>query len=260
MEPTNHATAQASSSTRQLFSDIADKWRNIPVETPEQLAKRDEAERDAAAKQETYRRQGWFTDFLRQAGDSAKEYRFNTYEAKSPYQKRCADAVADWANGGKESLQTTRNLVLHGPVGTGKDHLAVAACRTLCLKHGVRTGFISVQDWFGRIRDAIDDNESERQIIGEAASYDLLVLSDPIPPFGNLTQHQATMFYRLVERRSSLRRAIIVTVNVATDLEAYERLGAPTWNRLIDDALMIHCNWESHRQPRQRITNVKVNQ
>lgn len=227
------------------------------METPEQLTKRDEAERDAAAKQESYRRQGWFADFLRSAGESAKEYRFSTYEAKTPYQKRCVDAVAEWSDGGKETLKTTRNLVLHGPVGTGKDHLAVAACKTLCLKHGVRPGFIAVQDWFGRIRDAMDDNESEREIIGQAASFDVLVLSDPIPPFGNLTQHQATMFYRVIERRTALRRASIVTVNVATDMEAYERLGAPTWNRIIGDALLIHCNWESHRQPRQRITNVK---
>jgi DNA replication protein DnaC len=242
--------------------DIAKLWEGTSLMTQEQIEQLAAEEKAAGERKENQKRQGNFSEFLRQCGsESAKGYTFTAYDTNgNPYQNRCKDAVLDWAQRGKESLDHSRSLILHGPVGTGKDHLAIAACRSLSLRHGYRVGFLAVQDWFGRIRDAMDDNESERSIIGEASSPDVLVISDPLPPFGNLTQHQATMFYRLVERRSSLRRHNIVTINVRDDSEAYERLGAPTWNRLIEDALMIHCNWPSHRQPRQRITNVKVAQ
>jgi len=264
---TNQETAPVSYSTPRPLSDVlseaVQRIASVPAATDKQLLERESAIKSAEERAENQKRQGVFSGFLGQCGnESAKDYTFAKYEIpeSQPYQKRCVDAIKDWAKRGKESLDHTRNLILHGPVGTGKDHLAVAACRGLCLMHGYRVGFLAVQDWFGRIRDAMDDNESERDIIREAASPDVLVISDPLPPFGNLTQHQATMFYRLVERRSSLRRHNIVTVNVRDDSEAYERLGAPTWNRLIEDSLMVHCNWASHRQPRQRISNAKGNQ
>ncbi len=252
-----HETAQDNSTGPRNVADVlAEGIARMPTRSPLTQEQIEQREAEAEQRQEVARRQGNFAHFLQQCGaEAAKNYTFKAYQVPEdvPYQQRCKDAVLEWAKGGKDTLAETRSLILHGPVGTGKDHLGIAACRGLCLTHGYKVGFLAVQDWFGRIRDAMDDNESERDILREVSAPDVLLISDPLPPFGSLTQHQATMFYRLVERRSSLRKHNIVTINVRDDDEAYERLGAPTWNRLIEDALVVHCYWPSHRQPRQRI-------
>jgi DNA replication protein DnaC len=70
---------------------------------------------------------------------------------------------------------------------------------------------------------------------------------------GALTQHQATMLYRLVDARYSKGVPTICTVNVASDAEADERMGAATWDRLCHDAWKFNCNWPTYRKPAREI-------
>jgi DNA replication protein DnaC len=143
-------------------------------------------------------------------------------------------------------------VVLYGPVGTGKDHLAFAVCRS-ALKSGKSVRWINGQNWFGIVRDAMDTDKSEASLVAELARPDLLCLSDPLPPVGALTQFQATMLYRLVDARYSRGVPTICTINVADDAEADERMGAATWDRLTHDAWKIHCNWETFRKPAREV-------
>jgi DNA replication protein DnaC len=129
--------------------------------------------------------------------------------------------------------------------------LAISICRRAIEQHGLTALRINGSDWFGDLRNAIDDENaaSEKSMLHKLGAPDLLLVSDPLPPIGNLSQHQATMLYRLVERRYFAGKITIVTVNVADDSEAESRMGVPTWDRLKHRAWVVRCYWESHRQP-----------
>lgn len=184
-------------------------------------------------------------------GDRFSMCRFSTYRAKTNYQKRVLATVENWAETLPDRKCSSESLVLYGPVGTGKDHLAFACCRMAIQRHGMTVEWINGMDWFGRIRDAIDDAKaaSEEELIRKLTVPDLLCVSDPLPPFGSLTQHQAAMLYRLVNARYAAGKLCICTVNVADDAEADSRIGAATWDRLCDSAWKVFMNWPSHRKP-----------
>ena len=140
--------------------------------------------------------------------------------------------------------------LFYGPPGTGKDHLATCIIRAACLDHGQTARFVNGVDWFGAIRDLMDDDrKSEASLLAECSRPDWLVLSDPLPPIGNLTSFQSGMLYRLVDARNYEGKPTVVTVNVADGNEATARMGAPTWDRLKEQAWIFPCAWPSFRKP-----------
>lgn len=185
-------------------------------------------------------------------GGRFKDCTFSKYETKTQSQVLAKQACEEYAASIPARIAANEGVVLFGPIGTGKDHLAFAICKCAVMGSGLSVGWINGQDWFGKTRDAMDTATSEESLIREH-NADLLVISDPVPPFGNLTQHQATMLYRLVNRRYNFGKPTIATVNVANDAEADQRIGAPTWDRLSAGAWKIFCNWPTHRVPAREI-------
>lgn len=193
-------------------------------------------------------------DLTLAAGKSYDLCRFGNYNAADAYRQQVLDAAKEWAATLPERLASRENLVLYGPVGTGKDHLAFAACRQAVIQHRKTVHWIYAQDWFGDVRDAMgDDDRTERSIIGKLTRADVLVISDPLPPFGPLSNHQATMLYRAVQARYADGGVSICTVNVKDDAEADLRMGAQSWDRLCDRAWKLHLSWESHRKPSREV-------
>lgn len=222
--------------------------------TPEEEQARREADARMALAEQKARRQGAFAKLCERAGQRYSRCLFKNYECKNAAQTAARDACLEYAKSLIEHLSDGKGLVLYGPVGTGKDHLAFAVCSAATLHHGKSVGWINGQDWFGEIRDQMgDDGQAERYIIMRLCAPDLLVISDPLPPYGNLTQHQATMLYRVVNGRYSLGRATIATLNVSSDEEADARLGAATWDRLCHRAWKIKCDWPSYRKPARTV-------
>lgn len=187
-------------------------------------------------------------DLMADVGDRYAACRLSNFDATLPAQRRVRDALAKYCEQIRERHAKRQGLVLYGPVGTGKDHLAFAVARAAVLA-GLSVKWLNGQDWFGQVRDAMDGDTSEAALIRRIAARDFAVISDPLPPIGNLTQHQATMLYRAVESRYAAGKPTIVTVNVASDGEADLRLGAATWDRLCHGAGKIKCEWPSYRVP-----------
>lgn len=158
-------------------------------------------------------------------------------------------AVKDWAREFNPDTNSP-SLLLWGPVGTGKDHLALAAVRTVLTRHDCTSWWQNGRDLAGEWRDRINDN-SANQLLTLLMRRTLLVISDPLPPFGDLTNYQADMLYRVVRGRTDAGLATVCTINVESDQEADERLGAPTWDRLTQGSWKIKCNWRSHRTARK---------
>lgn len=143
-------------------------------------------------------------------------------------------------------------MILYGPVGTGKDHLAFALCRSV-IKSGRTVRWVNGQSWFGAVRDAMETDRSEASLVGDLAKPQLVCLSDPLPPVGALTQHQTTMLYRLIDARYAKGLPTICTLNVADDEEADLRMGPATWDRLCHGAWKLKCMWPTYRTPAREV-------
>jgi DNA replication protein DnaC len=202
---------------------------------------------DAAAARKRH-----LAEFRESAPHSLASATLATYQAASPIQKEVIKRLKEYL--ARSVLDEPQNLVFFGPVGTGKDHLAVAVAAEE-INGGSSVVWLNVQDWFGSLRDRIgeEDSVSEHREILRLASPDILVLSEVLPPFGSAGQYMATMLYRVVEKRTAEGSRTFATLNAATDAEAAERMGRPTWDRLCDNAGKIFCNWPSYRAPAWKV-------
>lgn len=216
-------------------------------------AEREERERQAEIRKEREARESRLRSLIAEMGTVYGEAKFANYDAPTPYQQTVLEAVKEYSDTFPDRRKRGDNLVLYGPVGTGKDHLAAAVCKQAILQHGMTVRFCKGQDWFGNLRDGISDEKSEFTLLAPLKDPDLVVISDPLPPFGNLTQHQATMLYRAVEHRAANGKPTLLTINVADESEADARMGVPVWDRLKQSALLIYMAWASHRQPTRHI-------
>ena len=220
----------------------------IPLSAEEREAKEARAARYALAQQraERDRRMGCL---ISQAGRRYADCELGTFATDRPAQRKAVELVENYCSSLLDAWESG-GLLLYGPCGTGKDHLAFAVCRRLVEEQGRSVVWINGQSWFGEIRDAMDgEDRTEARIIGQLTKPDVLVVSDPLPPFGALTQHQATMLYRAIDYRYANAKPTIATVNVANDEEAEARMGVATWDRLCHGAWKVHCNWPSYRTP-----------
>jgi DNA replication protein DnaC len=238
---------------------ISDSPKKLPFEisgpqlTPQQIADDERRNGEEVAAAERRRRVIIFRRLVEAAGNRYRSCTFDSYQFPPSkaveYQRQVVAKVREYAEQIDRQVGRGAGLILYGPVGTGKDHLAFSVAGVAVRKFGLSVGWHNGQHWFGRNRDRIDEGGSEDAVIREFRQPDVVVLSDPLPPMGNLTQYQASMLYRAVDARASCGKPTIVTLNVAGDEEADPRLGVPTWDRLKDGAWMILCAWPSFRKP-----------
>ena len=102
---------------------------------------------------------------IRQAG-------FPTAKSLDGYDWSRLKMPADWGRGQLESLEFiehAEDLVLHGNVGCGKTHLAVAIGRLACLNN-IPVRFFTASDLLMRLRRAKNDNRLDHELaaIGKA--------------------------------------------------------------------------------------------
>lgn len=165
--------------------------------------------------------------------------------------KQAIAGVQDWCE--LAELGQAGNLVLWGSVGTGKDHLAIAALKRL-IRQGAtaRVAMTNGRDMAAAWRDAIETKTSA-ELFRRLADADYLLLSDPLPTIGSLSGFQADQLYRLTRSRADAGKPTICTLNIDDENDADNRLGAATWDRLNGGAVSIRCEWRSFRQPAARI-------
>lgn len=238
------------------FDALVERMKAKTVETPEQTAAREASESRQVLRQEQARRQGELAKLIQSAGNRYADCTLDTFNVTSARQQKVVAAIADYIDLLRDAWEST-GLVLYGPVGTGKDHLAIAVARVAVEQIGKRVAWVNGQDLFGQIRDNIDKGSPEAGLIRHYAGPDLLVLSDPLPPAmgkgDELTMYQASMLYRLIDARYSRGQVTIVTLNVNDDDEADRRIGTPTWDRINHGAWKVHCDWASYRKPAREI-------
>lgn len=162
-------------------------------------------------------------------------------------QRGVVGQVRDYMHQLPERVQAGSGLVLFGPPGTGKDMLAAVAMRAAVLNFGFSVDWVNGADLFGALRDAISTETAESKTLGKWIRPKILVLSDPVPPWGSLTEFQAVSLFRVIDARYRNNLPTWVTLNVADGADAAMRMGPQVVSRLRQGAMSCVCDWPDYR-------------
>ena len=192
--------------------------------------------------------------FLGPRGPRYRECSFSNFEVsgdRAREKELALETVREYASDFRAHFADGNSLLLYGPTGTGKDHLAVAAIKRGVFETGEKAHWINAQELFADFRDAIDNGKgrSEGEAIRGAATPPMLLLSDPLPATGELSDFNRSILYRLIDARYCAKRPTVVTINIVDGEEALRRLGAATWDRLRHNARCVPCFWPTYRRP-----------
>jgi len=112
------------------------------------------------------------------------------------------DKLLDYLN--TRFLKSPSNLVLIGPAGVGKSHLATAFCHH-ALSKGVQTLFISLFDLAARI----DRSQHPSSLIDHYARVPVLCLDEI--GYALPTREQADAIFQIVSKRSEIATTLVTT-------------------------------------------------
>lgn len=177
---------------------------------------------------------------------SPKRATFGGYTVYDQKQKAAIAQVTTFLSDLPRRVENGSGLILYGHVGTGKDHLLAAALYAACERYTCR--WANAQELYGAMRDRMDSGGQEAQWLQKWATPQILGLSDPTPPAGELSAWRLELLYRLIDRRYRALKSTWVTINVASPEEADKRLSAPVFDRLQESATMVPCFWPSFRE------------
>jgi DNA replication protein DnaC len=132
-----------------------------------------------------------------------------------------------------------RGLLLMGPVGIGKTHLAVSALRELVARHCARGLYVNFLELVQALQLSFDGGGKTREeIMTPVIEADVVVLDEL--GAGKLTQWVMDLLYHVVNARYMHLRLTLVTTNFsdhprrAGEESLADRVGAPVRSRLFE--------------------------
>ncbi|MGE8606949.1 IS21-like element helper ATPase IstB [Bifidobacterium breve] len=163
---------------------------------------------------------------------------------------------ADWGRAQLESLEfvdAREDLVLYGPVGVGKSHLAIAIGRLACGK-GIPVRFFTATGLLMRLRRAQQENRLDRElaVIGKAR---LLIIDE----FGYLPidEEGSRLLFQIISD-SYETRSIIYTTNIEFSgwgrILGDKNMAAALIDRTVHHGRLIRFEGRSHRSEHALMT------
>ncbi len=179
-----------------------------------------EAEAREKAEEEERRRQKRIARIIKNSGMGERflQRTFDTFSV-TPENKRAFDIASRFAEKFDELRKehVKRNgMIIAGPPGTGKTHLAAAVSNAL-IKRGVPVICMTMIDLLARIKKTYNgyESEAESDVLDEYRSVPLLVIDDmgKEPP----TEWAISTIYSIINGRYENCLPTIVTTNYGTD-------------------------------------------
>lgn len=152
---------------------------------------------------------------------------------------------------GMSFVERTHNLILLGPPGVGKTHLAIAFGMK-AVEAGYSVLFLTLEGLMTRLNKAVLENRLERSL--QQLTYPKLLIIDEVG-YLPLTRSEATLFFRLVVRRYE-RASLIITSNKSF-LDWGEMFNDPVLatavlDRLLHYSTTLNIKGESYRLKEKR--------
>jgi DNA replication protein DnaC len=163
-------------------------------------------------------------------------------------QAKALESVRRFVDSLDQQVEDGNSLLLFGTVGTGKDHLMAAAAmaasaqgRTVIWANTADI-FQAAKATWGQSGKSVDD------ILRPLQRCDVLALSDPIPPIGDIDPHEMRWLLAMVDARYRACRSTWLTMNVDSGKTARQKIGNQVVDRLRHGATVIEMRWDSYRR------------
>lgn len=170
---------------------------------------------------------------------------FGSFVADTDGLAKALATVKAYADEFKRHLRTGAGLILTGPPGTGKSHLAAATLLQLAPDHLCL--YTTVSQLIRAVRDTWrkDSETSEKQLIKRLGSdVDLLVLDEVGVQYG--TDAERNLLFDILDRRYADMRPTILLSNLHGD-GLKEVLGERLYDRMRETQRMVTFTGESYR-------------
>lgn len=150
-----------------------------------------------------------------------------------------------------DAIAASRQLVLFGRPGAGKDHL-IAGLLWECHQARYSIKWTNGERFAGLVHDQRDFNnhQSVAELIRPWITPDVLALSDPDGEATKISDPVKQRLYDVIDARIRQGKPTWITINGDTEQDIENRLGARIYDRLRQGAWVLHCDWASRRKPR----------
>jgi DNA replication protein DnaC len=224
---------------------------------PQCAAEREQARKEEAERKERDERT---QKRLRLSGLEGRfmEVGFDDFEIAAEAQRKVLQACREYAAG--VDFKGGSGLWLIGPPGTGKTHIGSAMVRYVIEERDRPAAIHSGREiirmlrstWGNRERGRTWDGRAttEEDMIDDLGSLSLLVIDEIGVGFGSDSEH--VQLFDVIDIRYKYRRPTVLLSNLpAKGLK--DAMGDRAYDRLREGAVVLACNWESHRsQPSKK--------
>lgn len=172
-------------------------------------------------------------------------FRIDEGQPHAPAQTKALKFCRAFAERWLKVCDEGRVLILTGPTGTGKTHLACAIANTVMRLHSASASFGTVTDYTRGVKSAFqkDSGKSEQALIADLANVDLLIMDEVGQ---RATEYDQQLVFEVVNRRYADMRPMVLMSNLPEE-ELIAHLGERVSDRLRDVGTFLAMDWPSYR-------------